>query len=85
MVMETTVLASKEHALLSSVRSYSSLVFSSPGGGSEPVPGLGHLILPQCYASGGRDRESDHEMGLKFSVYHGWRTPIWCQSPFVFK
>lgn len=30
-------------------------------------------------------KKSDHEMGLKFSVYHGARTPTGAQLPFVFK
>lgn len=38
---------------------------------------LGHLILPQHYAN--------HEMGLKFSVYHGSRTPNPCPVAFCFQ
>lgn len=32
---------------------------------------LGFLILPLHDASVGKKKKSDHEMGLKFSVYHG--------------
>lgn len=50
------------------------------GEGENQLPGLGRLILPQHFASMGKKKKkkSDHEMGLKFSVYHGSRTPIRC-------
>ena len=45
---------------------------------------LGHLILPQHDASVEK-KKSGHEMGLKFSVYHGSRTPNPCPVAFCFQ
>lgn len=57
----------------------------SQGQGENQLSGLGHLILPQHYASVEKKKKSDHEMGLKFSVYHGSRAPNWCLVAFCFQ
>lgn len=56
----------------------------SQGEGESRLAGMGHLILPQHYASVEK-KKSDHEMGLKFSVYHGSRSPNWGLVAFCFQ
>ena len=57
--------------------------FLSPGG-SRLVRAESLDFCPTlCLCEGGK--KSDHEMGLKFSVYHGSRTPNLCPVAFCFQ
>lgn len=76
--------------VLSPVRSpifivMSPLPFSRGEGRGAGLSELSHLIFAPTLCLCGGKKKSDHEMGLKFSVYHGSRTPNLCPVAFCFQ